>query len=81
MYTNKQVDQWLNAAQTEMNAQKRQDLYTKATIQIMRDATWVPVYYPVNYFAVQPWIHGFYMNPVMLDPLMSIWVDPSHANS
>lgn len=79
MYSNKQVDQWLNEAQTETDPQKRFNLYQKVTVQAMKDATIVPVYYGKYTFAIQPWVHGYYINSnAEEDPLTNIWVDPGH---
>ncbi|WAH39338.1 ABC transporter substrate-binding protein [Alicyclobacillus dauci] len=79
MYSNKQVDQWLNEAQTETDPQKRFDLYKKVTVQAMEDASVVPVYYGKYTFAIQPWVHGYYINSNLEeDPLTHIWVDPGH---
>jgi len=79
MYSNPQVDSWLAQAATDTNSQERQDLYKKATVQIMRDATWVPIYYGKSTYAVQPWVHGFFINPNEEDQLAQIWVDKSHG--
>lgn len=79
MYTNKQVDQWLNTAQTDTNHTQRMDLYKKATIQIMKDASWVPTYYPLQTDAVQSWVHGFYISPTQPDMLQYIWINPGHS--
>ena len=79
MYTNKQVDQWLNQAQTDSNQQQRLALYKQATIQIMKDAPWVPEYYPIATDAVQSWVHGFYISPTLPDPLQYVWIDPGHS--
>lgn len=79
MYKNSQVDQWLNQAQTDSNQQQRLDLYKKATIQIMKDAPWVPEYYPVVTEAVQSWVHGFYISPTLPDPLQYVWIDAGHS--
>ncbi len=79
LYSNSQVDEWLNQSQVEMNDATRTKLFQQATVQIMKDAPWVPVYYPMEDFAVQSWVHNFYINPVMMDPLENVWVDPAHA--
>lgn len=78
MYDNKQVDSWLNEAETDTNQAQRIQLYDKATVQIMKDAPWVPLYYGEFVYAVQPWVHGFYINPTLMDPLQAIWIDKSH---
>lgn len=78
MYSNPQVDAWLNQAQTDTNTTQRYQLYAKATEQIMKDAPWVPLYYPNYNYAVQPWVHGFYINQSQQDPLEWVWIDQSH---
>lgn len=79
MYSNKQVDQWLNQAQTMPNGPQRFALYQKVTEQIMTDAPWVPLYYGKYTYAIQPWVHGYYINPSLMDPLTYIWIDQSHS--
>ena len=81
MYSNKQVDEWLNKAQTDTNETERYQLYDKVTEQIMKDAPWVPLYYSEFNYAVQPWVHGFYINPTLTDPLQFIWIDKNHSAS
>ena len=81
LYSNPQVDQWLNQAQTMANGPDRFKLYEQATNQIMKDADWVPMYYDKSIFAIQPWVHGFYINPTLMDPLQAIWIDQSHSNN
>lgn len=78
MYSNKQVDDWLNKAQVDKNESERYDLYQKVTEQVMNDAPWVPLYYPNNDFAVQQWVHGYYINQSLADPLQYLWIDKSH---
>lgn len=78
MYSNPQVDAWLNQAQTDNNATQRMSLYNKVTEQVMKDAPMVPLYYPVQYSAVQSWVHGFYISPTLPDPLQYIWFDAGH---
>ena len=78
MYSNKQVDSWLATAATEVNAEQRLQLYKDATVQIMKDATWVPLYYGKATYAIQPWVHGYYINNSEVDPLKYIWVDQTH---
>ncbi|MCL6452778.1 MAG: ABC transporter substrate-binding protein [Alicyclobacillus sp.] len=75
-YSNPTVDKELAAAAVMPNGQARYDKYTQIQNQILADAPWVPLYYPVQYAVVQPWIKGFYMNPVLLDPLWNLSVAP-----
>lgn len=77
-YNNPLVDKWLNKAQTDNNQAQRVAIYKKTTIQIMKDAVWVPVYYDQATFAHQSWVHDFYSPSVGQDPLEWIWVSPGH---
>lgn len=81
MYSNPQVDAWLNQAQVMPNGPARYELYSKVTDQVMKDADWVPMYYGKFIYAIQPWVHGFYINPSLMDPLQSIWIDQSHSSN
>jgi len=78
MYSNPQVDTWLTEAQTDMNTTQRYQLYDKVTTQVMADAAWVPLYYPVFNYAVQPWVHGYVRNTSLPENLKLIWIDPGH---
>lgn len=78
MYSNQQVDARLNEAQTDTNQTQRNQLYAQVTDKVMSDADWVPMYYGVTQYAVQPWVHGFYINPTLPDQLQLLWLDPSH---
>jgi len=80
-YSNPQVDQWLNQAQTMPNGDARWQVYEQVTNQVMKDASWVPMYYDKTIDAVQPWVHGFYMNQTLVDPFQYIWIDQSHSNN
>lgn len=81
MYSNKQVDSWLAQAASTTNQTQRVQLYDKVVNQVMADAPWVPTYYPVAYFAVQNWVHGWYDPSTLMDPLAHVWIDQSHSAS
>lgn len=73
-YSNPTVNQELAAAAVMPNGAARYAKYSDIQNQILADAPWVPLYYPVQYAVVQPWLKGFYMNPVLLDPLQNLWI-------
>jgi oligopeptide transport system substrate-binding protein len=81
MYDNPQVDNWLNQAQYLVDETQRNTLYAKVTNQVMKDATWIPLYQTEGYYGVQSWVHGFYTSPVMYDPFQYIWIDQSHSSN
>lgn len=78
MYSNKQVDALLNKAQTSTDSAARSKMYAEVTNQIMKDADWDPMYYGLFQYAVQPWVHGFYINQTLMDPIQDVWIDASH---
>lgn len=75
-YNNPTVNKELAQAATMPNGPERYALYSKIQNQILADAPWVPLYNPVQYAIVQPWVKGFYMSPVLQDPLQNLWVAP-----
>lgn len=68
-YDNKTVNQELDKAIALPPGTQRWDTYQKIQNDILADAPWVPLYNPVKYVIAQPWIKGFYIHPVMQDPL------------
>lgn len=78
MYSNPAVDKLIAKAQYDTNKTDRNNLYRQATIQIMKDSPWVPLYYSVATAAVNPWVHNFYQNANIEDPLQQIWIDAGH---
>ena len=68
-YDNKTVNQEFDKAIALAPGQERWDTYQKIQNEILADAPWVPLYNPVKYVIAQPWIKGFYIHPVMQDPL------------
>lgn len=81
MYSNPQVDKWLAQAKINLNSSDRMNLYAQATNEVMKDAAWVPLYYPKITLAVQPWVHNFYVNPALADDLQFIWIDQNHSTN
>lgn len=75
-YNNPTVNKELAQAASMPNGATRYALYSKIQNQILADAPWVPLYNPVEYAVVQPWVKGFYMSPVLLDPLSDLSVAP-----
>jgi ABC-type transport system substrate-binding protein len=78
LYSNPAVDKLIVKAQYDQNLTERNALYRQATIQIMKDAPWVPLYNSVATPAVNSWVHNFYQNAQIEDPLQQIWIDPGH---
>lgn len=71
-YSNPTVDKYLNQANVMKNGPERLTLYDKAQNQALSDAALLPLLYPVEYAVVQPWVKGFHLHPVEMDPLQRI---------
>jgi ABC-type transport system substrate-binding protein len=74
-YKNPEIDKLLNQAATMKEGPERYKLYEEIQNKILADAPWVPLYVPTGVYIHQPWLKGYYTNPVMEDPLADIWVD------
>ena len=64
----------LKKASTLSPGQERSDAFSEIQLEVLKDAPWVPLYTPVRYAIVQPWLKGFYQHPVWMDPLQNISV-------
>ncbi|GEO26019.1 peptide ABC transporter substrate-binding protein [Alicyclobacillus acidoterrestris] len=73
-YNNQTVNQELAQAAVMPQGQARLDLYDKIQNQILADAPWVPLFTPIRYAVVQPYVKGFSMSPVLMDPLQNVYV-------
>jgi ABC-type transport system substrate-binding protein len=73
-YNNPTVNKELGQAAVMPDGSARYALYQKIQNQVLADAPWVPLYTPVQFAVVQPWVKGFYMGPVLQDPFQDIWV-------
>ncbi|MBB2479353.1 ABC transporter substrate-binding protein [Bacillus sp. APMAM] len=71
-YNNPKVNDMLKKAAVLPPGQERWDAYSKIQLEMLKDAPWVPLYTPVRYAIVQPWVKGFYQHPVWMDPLQNI---------
>lgn len=81
MYSNKQVDKWMAQSDTSTDNNKRVQLFGQITDQVMKDAPWVPLYYPVVYGATQSWVHGYFTPAVLQDEFQYIWIDKGHSSN
>jgi len=73
-YNNSSVNTLLDKAAIMPAGQPRLDVYDQAQNLIMADAPWVPLYTPVEYALVQPWLKGFSQSPTLMDPLQNVYV-------
>ncbi|WHY86588.1 ABC transporter substrate-binding protein [Neobacillus novalis] len=73
-YNNPVVNDMLKKASTLSPGQERWAAFSEIQLEVLKDAPWVPLYTPVRYAIVQPWLKGFYQHPVWMDPLQNISV-------
>lgn len=57
-YSNARVDQLLEDARLELDAQRRAQLYVQAEEIIVADAPWVPLWHSVDYVLTKPYVKG-----------------------
>ena len=62
-YKNSDVDLLLNNAKKEMNPDKRAGMYKQAQQQIMKDAAWIPLFYPKQSIAYRANVSGIEVLP------------------
>ena len=74
MFTSPAVDKLLNQAQNMPNSPARDAIYRRLEGMIMAQAPWIPYVYPTYTAALQPWVHGYYLNPNLVDPFQKMWV-------
>lgn len=74
-YANPQVDEWCKAAQVELDATKRQELYSKIQAQQSDDAPFIFLYYPTGRTALNKHIQNFRILPTGNYRLWETWRD------
>ncbi len=67
-YNKPKVNQLLDKAAVMPMGAARLAVYDQAQNEILADAPWVPLFTPVQYAIVQPWLKGFSMSPVLMGP-------------
>lgn len=73
-FSDPKVDALLNKAQNMPEGAARDAIYKRLEGLIMAQAPWIPYLYPTFTAAVQPWVHGYYVNPNLEDPFQVMWV-------
>jgi ABC-type transport system substrate-binding protein len=64
-YCNPEVDKLLDQAAAEEDPVKREALYRQAEQMIIDDATWVPLFFEVQYWLVKPYVKEAYLPPLV----------------
>ncbi len=73
-YSDPEVEGLLARAAVETSFPRRYALYDQAERQVIADAPWVFLYYPVTYVIRQPWVHDYVINPMRPTRFERIWV-------
>ncbi|MFT4039421.1 MAG: ABC transporter substrate-binding protein [Thermomicrobiales bacterium] len=72
-YKNDEVDGWIEAAQIEMDTEKRQELYNKIQAQHLDDAAFLFLYYPSGRTGTKAAIQNFHILPTGNYRLQEVW--------
>lgn len=75
-YSNPRLDALLARAAPMTGFKERYAVYEQAEKIVVADAPWVFLYYPVSYVIVQPWVHGYVLNPMRPTRFESVWMSP-----
>jgi ABC-type transport system substrate-binding protein len=75
-YYNPDVDRLLAEAAPMTDLKQRYALYHRAEKIVIADAPWVFLYNPVSYVILQPWVHGFVLNPMRPTRLDRVSLSP-----
>jgi peptide/nickel transport system substrate-binding protein len=73
-YRNPQAIALVRRAETEFNAAKRRQLYSRIQAIVAQDAPYVPLYYPPYIWALRDKVQGFAVNPGGAYRLEDVWL-------
>jgi oligopeptide transport system substrate-binding protein len=74
-WSNPEYDGLIAAARAEPDETKRLELLHRAEQILMDEVPIIPMYFYASKNLVQPYVRGFYRNPLDDHPLPTIWVD------
>lgn len=72
-YKNEEVDGWIKAAQTELDTEKRMELYRQVQAQHLEDAPFIFLYYPSGRTGTKAAIQNFHILPTGNYRLQEVW--------
>ncbi|MDA0256476.1 MAG: peptide ABC transporter substrate-binding protein [Chloroflexi bacterium] len=73
-YENPEVDALIEAARVEQDAELRLQLYRDAEKILIDEAAWIPLYFPLSHFVVDPSVEGWFDPPLVMPRLRFISV-------
>ena len=63
-YKNPEVDKLIKQAMTELDPEKRENMYKQIQLIALReDVPMIYLVYPSNFVVMRSWVHGYYYNP------------------
>ncbi len=65
-YSNPEVDALLDKARGTLDEKERLALYQQAEKKILEDAAWIPLYFSVENWLVKPYVHNFWIPPIII---------------
>ena len=74
-YSNPELDALLDAARSELDPVKRQEMYRRAERILYDDAPWIYDYHPVSTEVTQPYVRGFELHPIWVRDYTHTWLD------
>jgi len=74
-YRSAELDGVLDAARTELDEQRRAELYRRAERILYDDAPWIWNYHQLMTEVSQPYVRGYTLHPVWLRDLTTAWLD------
>ncbi|MBM3139724.1 MAG: peptide ABC transporter substrate-binding protein [Chloroflexi bacterium] len=73
-YSNSALDRLLDQARTERDVEKRLRLYQQAEELIIKDAAWIPLYFPQRHIVVASRVKGWFDPPMVIPRLRFVEV-------
>ncbi len=73
-YDNADVDALIEAARVEQDVERRLQLYRDAEKILIDEAAWIPLYFPLSHFVVDPSVEGWFDPPLVMPRLRFVSV-------
>ncbi len=74
-YSNADFDRLVDEANSEMDVERRQDLYLAAQQLAIDDVVVIPLYHEMSYTLIQPWVRGMEVTEIGVLALEDVWVE------
>lgn len=74
-YENQEIDQLLESARVEQDAEKRLQTYQQVEDRLVKDAVWIPMFYDVAHVLVKPYVKNFTLPAMIIERYREVEVD------